>query len=215
VGRATGLSATQLAALARLKPLAHATGLHLVGGSAIAVHLGHRRSADLDLFSVAPGLDLERVRRGLIDAIPTTKIVDVGEATLHARCGRTPIDIVAYPYRPLIRPRPGPHGVAIASLTDLAAMKLAAVARRGIRRDFWDLHAIVTSGRLGWRAAIRAYVRKFATAEPDLYPVLRSLTYFADADAEPMMPAGLTESAWKRIKLDLQRLATSSLDALG
>jgi hypothetical protein len=212
VGRATGLSQTQLAALAQLKPLAAGLGLHLVGVSAIAVHLGHRRSADLDLFSMSPGLDLERARVGLVAAMPSAKIVGIGEATLHARCGRTAVDIVAYPYRPLVKPRPGPQGVAIASLTDLAAMKLAAIARRGIRRDFWDLHAILRSRRVGLRAALRAYSRKFGGAEPDLYPVLRALTYFADADAEPVFPAGLSAQAWARIKADFARLAATALD---
>lgn len=93
-------------------------------------------------------------------------------------------------------------------------MKLAAIARRGIKRDFWDLHAIVTSRKLGLRAAVRAYARKFAAAEPDLYPVLRSLVYFADADAEVVLPGGLTESAWTRIKDDLRRMTKRAFDRI-
>lgn len=214
MARATGLSQAQLAALARLKPLVEGLGLHLVGGSAIAVHLGHRRSVDLDLFSLEPGLDLERVRRGLIVALPSARIIDIGDATLHARVGRTPVDIVDYPYPPLVAPQRGPAGVAMASLTDLAAMKLAAIARRGIKRDFWDLHAILVSRKLGLRAAVRAYARKFASAEPDLYPVLRSLVYFDDADAEPVSPSGLTPAAWTRIKDDLRRMTKRSFDSI-
>src|SRR5437899_2779036 len=37
----------------------------------------------------------------------------------------------------------GPHRFPIASLRDLAAMKLAAIASRGLRRDFWDLYEIL------------------------------------------------------------------------
>jgi hypothetical protein len=97
MGRTPGVSTAQRAALARLSPLAGELGLHLVGGTAIAVHLGHRRSLDLDLFSIGPGLDLEHVRTKLI-AIRDTEIVEVGTAVLHAIVDRTPLDVVAYPY---------------------------------------------------------------------------------------------------------------------
>ncbi len=214
MGHATGLSPAQRAALAGLSPLANDFGLHLVGGSAIAVHLEHRRSVDLDLFSIRPTVDIEQVRRRIVDELPKAKIVEIGDSTMRARLGRIPIDIVSYPYLPLVKPRVRQEGVAIAGLADLAAMKLAAIARRGIRRDFWDIHAIVTSGRLDLRAALRSYLRKFGTAEPDIYPVLRSLVYFEDADAESVMPAGLSATHWERIKVDLRRLAPRLLAPL-
>lgn len=77
--------------------------------------------------------------------------------------------------------------------------KLAAIARRGIRRDFWDLHALVGSG-IALRDAAAGYLRRFGVAEADLYPVLKALTYFDDADREPVFPAGLDETEWERIK---------------
>lgn len=205
MGRATGISQAQRAALARLRPIAAELGLHLVGGTAIAVHLQHRRSLDIDLFSLAPGLDLERVRRELVATIRETRILEVSEVVLRAVVDTTPVDIVAYPYAPLQPPTPGPLGMPVASLVDLAAMKLAAIARRGIRRDFWDLHAIIESGATTLELALAAYAEKFGTAEPDLYPVLRSLTYFDDADRETTWPRGLDAAAWSRIKTDLER----------
>src|SRR5712691_5944626 len=89
--------------------------------------------------------------------------------------------------------------VPLASLLDLSAMKLAAISRRGIRRDFWDLYAIVNSG-MALRDAGRAYVSRFGVAEADLYHVLRALTYFEDADREEVLPAGLSGDAWNAIK---------------
>jgi hypothetical protein len=58
----TELPESQRRALDRLKPLAHTLGLYLAGGAAIAFHLQHRVSRDLDLFGSSPDLDLERVR---------------------------------------------------------------------------------------------------------------------------------------------------------
>lgn len=94
----------------------------------------------------------------------------------------------------------GPEGFAVAGRMDLAVMKLAAIAHRGLRRDFWDLHELVTRGGVSLDSALDAYLRRFGKAEPDLYHVLRSLTFFDDAEQEPLMPAGLTPAHWMAIQ---------------
>ena len=215
MGNTPVVSNEQRAALASLSPLAREVGLHLVGGTAIALHLGHRRSADLDLFSRKPGLDLERVRVGLIKMLPRVQIIDISAVVLRARLGATPIDIVSYPYPPLSLPRRGTEGVPVAGLADLAAMKLAAIARRGLRRDFWDLHAITTGSRVGLGVAVRAYSRKFGTSEPDLYPVLQSLLFFDDAEAKPSMPRGLSTAGWAAIRQYFERAVPPMLRGRG
>jgi hypothetical protein len=78
-------------------------------------------------------------------------------------------------------------------------MKLAAVSRRGIRRDFWDLHVIARSG-LPLADMARDYLLKFGRQESDLYHVLRSLTYFANAESDPLFPRGMTRTLWDEIK---------------
>lgn len=79
-------------------------------------------------------------------------------------------------------------------------MKLAAIAHRGLRRDFWDLHELITRGGLSLDSALDAYVRRFGKAEPELYHVLRSLTFFDDAEQEALVPAGLTAAHWETIR---------------
>ena len=90
-------------------------------------------------------------------------------------------------------------GLGLAGLRDLAAMKLAAISRRGLRRDFWDLREILRS-RLTLRECCEAYLQRFGVREADLDHVLRALTYFADAEKDPVFPAGLDESGWAAIK---------------
>jgi hypothetical protein len=89
-------------------------------------------------------------------------------------------------------------------------MKLAAIARRGIRRDFWDLHVIVQNG-LSLERACEAYVRRFGVAEADLYHVLRSLTYFEDAERDPILPRGMHAADWLAIKNFFQEQAPTVL----
>ena len=130
----------------------------------------------------------------------SAEVVAATDAALTIRYGDLAIDIVRYPYSPLEEPTPGPEGFPTAGLRDLAAMKLSAIAKRGIKRDFWDLHEIVSNSDLDLDQAFDAYLEKFGVRESDLYHVLRSLTYFDDADAEQVFPSGLTLVRWELIK---------------
>ena len=91
-------------------------------------------------------------------------------------------------------------GIAVAALLDLATMKLAALSRRGLRRDFWDLAEIVRRKGNPLQQACQAYRQRYGVAEADLYHVLRSLTWFEDAERDPAFPAGLTEPTWREIE---------------
>jgi hypothetical protein len=106
VGKSKGLTATQLRTLDRLSRIPELKRFYLAGGTAIATHLGHRSSKDLDLFSMDATAQL-----------PAT-----------------------------------------------------------------------------------AYVKRFDVDRSDLYAVLRSLTYFADAEAELLWPEGLNAAHWRTIR---------------
>jgi hypothetical protein len=113
-----------------------------------------------------------------------------------------PTDVVRYTYRPLEAPVPGPAGFPTAGLLDLATNKLAAIAKRGLRRDFWDLYAIAKSG-VSLDDACAAYVRRFGVAESDLYHVEKGLLWFEDA--ERVMPAGMTPKLWSTVRRYFER----------
>lgn len=202
MGGAAGLAPEQLAVLDRIGALPAALSLYLAGGSAVAFHFGHRLSEDIDLFSTTPDLDLGAVRRDLIARFPGMTIRGSTDVTLKVVAEGTPVDFVRYPYPTLEAPGPGPGGFPVAGLRDLAAMKLAAISRRGIRRDFWDLYVIASSRRIGssLAEATKSYLRKFGREESDLYHVFRSLTYFADAESDPLYPAGMSAQRWEEIK---------------
>jgi hypothetical protein len=206
-----GLAREQLRAPARLKSLPTLQGFYLAGGTAVAFHLHHRVSRDLDLFASPSAVNLEAVQRDLTAALTDLEVIGATDAALRVRLDRTPIDLVAYPYAPLEVTSPGPADFPVAGLLDLATMKLAAIARRGLRRDFWDLYELFERGGIRVDAALDAYTRRFGKAEPDLYHVLRSLTYFADAEAEPIMPAGLSTDLWQTIKAYFERAAPDAL----
>lgn len=199
MGDVAPLSTDQRRALARLNRAGLLDGLYLVGGTAVAIHLRHRRSLDLDLFSRTPGIDLDAVRADVVATLEAETVAQT-DVTLAIRVGDVPVDVVRYPYPRLGRLVAGPEGVRIASLRDLAAMKLAAISRRGLRRDFWDLHEILTRTKRSLSAALDDYRAKFGVAEADLYAVIRALTWFDEAERDTVMPRGLTAAHWRDVK---------------
>lgn len=145
MAKTSRLAQKQLRALDRIRALPGIEAFHLAGATAIAWHLGHRRSADLDLFSESADVDLDRIRLAA-SRRASFEVVASGDAVLELEVSDVPVDLVVYPYELLEPPVAGPSGMPTAGLRDLAAMKLSAISRRGIRRDFWDLFAIVSSG---------------------------------------------------------------------
>lgn len=198
MGRAAFLADDQRRTLARLSEVSEARELVLVGGTALAFHLQHRRSLDLDLFGDA-SIDIARIQDALTGAFPEAEVLSSTDAALQLKVADTPIDIVRYKYPLLVPAATGPEGVRVASIRDLAAMKLAAISKRGLRRDFWDLHVITTQHR-GLNEIADDYRAKFGKSEADLYHVARALTYFEDAERAERLPAGLTPEKWSEIK---------------
>lgn len=209
MGGPTSLAPGQRRALAQLKGLRALRGFYLAGGSAVAIHLRHRRSDDLDLFSVQRDVDLEAVAED-IASLPSVTIVSATDTAIKLRLGNVPVDVVRYPYPLLRKASPGPEGFPVATLLDLAVMKLAAIASRGIRRDFWDFHEILTRTEITLARALDAYVRRFGVKKSDVYHVLQALTYFDDAEREPR-PRGLTAKHWREIRSYFLAIAPDAL----
>ena len=206
MARPTGLAEEQLRALARLKDSVSTRDFYLAGGTAAAFHLQHRRSADLDIFSATSEVELDSLLSLARSADSTVEVIAATDVTLQLLVESIPVDVVRYPYPLLEAATPGPADFPVAGLLDLATMKLSAIARRGIRRDFWDLYEMAQSG-LELSVIGEAYLRRFGLAEPNLYHVWRSLTYFVDADRAPTFPAGLSETKWLNIKRWFQQVA--------
>jgi hypothetical protein len=193
-----GITDAQKIALARLDPQLE-PGTYLAGGVAAALVLKHRTSLDLDLF-VPREFDEDRLVERLAASVPDVRVVGRAVGTLHVELGGVPTSILLYRY-PTLSPPAGHADIAVpvASDDDLACMKLSAIAGRGAAKDFWDLDLLLEHGAAGssLAEALRLFARKYASE--DVGHVIRSLAYFADADAAPL-PAGLDGMAWAETK---------------
>lgn len=182
-----------LSGLGRLKAL---TGFYLAGGTGLALQLGHRKSVDLDLF---------REEEWSIEAATTAlaglggvevELVDRG--TLWVRVDDVRVSLFHYPYRLVGELVTGPWGVPLASLLDIACMKLVALSQRGSRKDFVDLYFLARTG-VGPRDALVALAQKAVGVTFNPVHIARSLAYFEDAEAEPD-PAMLSPYDWPEIR---------------
>lgn len=89
-------------------------------------------------------------------------------------------------------------GIRLAGLSDIAAMKLAAVTGRGTKKDFVDLYFLLQHFTL--QDMLGYYNEKYADGSEMM--VLRSLTCFDDADQGHVNM--ITSVSWPNIKSRLQ-----------
>jgi hypothetical protein len=191
------LSEEQHAVLGQLGHVAADLGYYLGGGTAVALHLGHRRSVDFDWFT---GVSLDnplQLARTIQDRGVGLQVSTVERGTLHGIVAAVRVSFLEMRYPPLKPPVDWPSfRCAIASQEDLAALKLLAVAQRGSKKDFLDVYALGLQG-LSVGQMLAWYCQKFSVA--DVSRVLYSLCYFDDADREPM-PKMLAIVTWDQVK---------------
>lgn len=174
----------------------------LVGGTALALQLGHRKSVDLDFFGHL-GVDALEIEQGLRAYGPVTLASRSQMIQVYSVRGIR-VDIVEYAYPWLDEPVAG-DGLRLASCRDIAAMKLSAITNRGTKKDFVDLAFLLDQFSLSEMLAF--YQRKYADAS--LFLVMKSLAYFDDAEEDPM-PNMLKPCDWDDAKRRIVRSVTNT-----
>jgi hypothetical protein len=154
--------------------------MYLAGGTGLAAHLGHRTSEDLDFFSTQ-SVDLD----ALVD-----KLSSLGELAVTQRAERTrtvmldsvKVQLFDTPNVGLIEPTIEIAGLRVASIIDIAAMKLAAIVQRGALRDYFDLYAVEQHG-LPLDEVLDGYLTKFQPDDPNA--ALRNAVFLLGGAAAP------------------------------
>lgn len=149
---------------------------YLVGGTALALQIGHRISVDIDLFTNLP-FDSTRLSAELKQKYNFKENVDRGYF-LQGQIDGVKVDILKYPYQPLF-PVVEVENVRMIVAADIASMKLAAITNRGRKRDFIDLFFLLKQFSL--KQIIEWYQKKY---DAEIFMVLQSLVYFDDADGD-------------------------------
>ena len=178
--------------LKRIQALELFDGTRLVGGTALALQIWHRKSVDLDFFGHVEA-SLEEIAMELSE-FADVKPLSSSKAMRFLIVNGVKVDIVSYPYdwidSPVIE-----DGLVLAGAKDIAPMKLSAITNRGTKKDFIDLHFLLK--RYSFSELIDFYLTKYSDAQ--LFTVLKSLTYFEDAETDPL-PVMSEPINWDEIK---------------
>src|SRR5690606_15493434 len=147
-----------------------------------------RLSVDLDFFG---DCDLEELEiTNILNRFDRVRIIKKSENILIYTVGSIKVDFVNYHYKWLSEPIVE-DGIKLASMQDIGAMKLNAIAGRGSKKDFIDLHFLLE--RFSLRELIDFYKEKYPDGSEFL--VLKSLNYFEDAELQEM-PKMLIPVGW-------------------
>ena len=178
--------------LKKLQSMPELAETRLVGGTALALLLGHRLSIDLDLFGKFSQEDITETLRSEFSDF---EILSENKIIKHYLINKVKVDLVKYDYYPWLEDVIVEDGVRLAAMKDIAAMKVAAITNRGSKKDFIDLFFLLKTFTM--KEIIELYQTKYSDAS--IWMAVRSLAYFVDADEEDM-PHMLIPTTWEEIK---------------
>ena len=126
-----------------LPQLAKFSEFYLVGGTALALQIGHRISIDFDFFAK------KEIDHKLLDKVkhvfPNSKIKptinNLDELTLFV--GKVKLTFLYYPFGILLSPKKY-QGIKLLSIAEIAASKACTIGKRGSYKDYVDLYYIIS-----------------------------------------------------------------------
>ena len=185
----------------------------LYGGTALALHLGHRTSVDFDFFS-RHSLDVDTLQAG-IPFLAEARILQREKNTLSAIVDRgepVMISFFGVPKLPTLAP---PHivkanNIRVASIIDLAGTKASVVQVRAEARDYLDIDALMRLGNISLPSALAAAQKLYGPSfNPEI--TLKALSFFDDGNLRDLPDELKQRLAVAAREVDLDRLPALDL----
>jgi hypothetical protein len=192
------LSTIEPSALELLKKLQNLPVLEqtrLVGGTALALQIGHRKSIDLDFFGEFK-IEIQELIDEIKEFAELTILSESKNIHVYSING-IKVDFVNYKY-PWLDNAVAEDGIVLAGIRDIAAMKIAAVIGRGTKKDFIDIAFLLQKFSL--KEILDFYSLKYN--DGSIFMALKSLAYFEDAESD-IMPDMLIKKSWKQAKNEI------------
>jgi hypothetical protein len=158
-------------------------GFNLVGGTALSLQIGHRKSIDLDLFA-SEDFDTAELKSQLDSDFEHFQAMLERNNTLITTIDGVKVDFIRFKYGfayPVLLEK----NIRLAHINDIAPMKLDAITGRGKKKDFFDLYFLLQLFTLP--QLLTFYQAKYQ--HTTLFHVIRSINYFEEAEeeADPMV----------------------------
>ena len=169
------------------------SSFNLVGGTALSLHLGHRKSIDLDFFT-SETFDLEEVKTMLIKKYD----FKVSYSRLHTLKGfinGIKVDFIKFDY---------PHlyncdiidDIRLESIPDIIAMMLLSITDNGSRiKDFIDIAYL--SSQFSLEEMLQFFVKKITNS--NILMPIKALTYFDDINFNESIVMLNSDFNWNKI----------------
>lgn len=186
------VESSTLELLKKLQRLPVLEQTRLVGGTALALQLGHRKSIDLDFFGTVD-CEAEYLRESIAGIASLTILKESPHIHIYIVDG-IKVDIVNYKY-PWLDDVVLEQGLRLASVSDIAAMKITAIIGRGTKKDFIDIAFLMHHFSL--EEILHFYAAKYN--DSSVFMAMKSLAYFDDAEADPM-PDMFVNQSWQQVK---------------
>jgi hypothetical protein len=187
--------------LNELMAIKELASFNLVGGTALSLQLGHRKSDDIDLF-----LDIDFDKRMIIDVLKSNfsnryelRSKETNPLGVFGFIDNIKIDICKHVF-PLIEKIVVEDNIRMWSVKEIAAAKVHAISMRAKRKDFWDIDEILDFISIEDIASL--YKKKY---DPMLaIGVAQILTYFDGAE-ESDSPICFRGKNWSKVKTGIVR----------
>lgn len=170
---------------------------YLVGGTSLALRIGHRISVDIDLFT-NEDFEADSIGESLQRGYSATSI-EKEKNTVRAVISNINVDLIAHRHQ-LLESIEQIGDIRMAGLKDIAAMKINAISNRGAKKDFWDYAALLSY--FSAEEMLSFYEAKYPSA--NAWHAEKSLSFFDDAEYEPD-PRDLSGRTWSEIKRIISR----------
>lgn len=187
-----GIETETLGLLKQLVAFPELESFALVGGTGLALQLGHRLSVDLDFFT-RDEFDREKLEESLASTF-SLKILGRDTYSLNCLLDGIKVDFIRHRY-PLLENLVIEDQITLWSVVDIAAAKISAITKRGAKKDFYDLVEILK--HISLESVLSAYEKKYPSGER--FMAMKSLNWFEDADEEPD-PISLRNISWGEVK---------------
>ncbi len=174
---------------------------YLAGGTALALQLGHRDSIDFDFFTendFSTEVLFERLQ-DIFKEYSIKKIQEEKNTLTIIVDNDIKLSFFTYKY-PLVKPLIEEEFLRLASLEDIACMKLSAIVSRATEKDYVDLYFILQKYELA--DLLKLTAQKFSVLDEAL--ILKSLTYFVDVVEEEIIFKHQQNISFSKVKTYLK-----------
>ena len=190
-----------LSILKKLMAIPELQDFYLVGGTCLSLRYGHRKSVDLDMFSIVD-FNLDDIVLILEKNFNGFEYRNTGNTIgIFGFIDDVKVDFVKYHYFKQLGKPQMEDGIRMFNDLDIMAMKAFAVLKRAQKKDFWDVAELLQHYSV--KELIMAYDEKFPNHQLAI-SIPQAITYFADAD-ESEDPVSLKGQTWETVKKQIQQ----------